>query len=91
MKVKELFSDPSKWTQNTLYRDNTGKEVPWNNPNIVSFCLLGAIRHCYRYFQYIPIEILVRDKLIIGDITIWNDDPDRTFEEVKELVEELDI
>lgn len=91
MKVKELLSKKSKWTKGTMARDKKGFEVDYNDPTAYSFCLVGAIRRCYGVPSSGKVLHQITDKLNISTIHKWNDRPDCTFEEVKALVEELDI
>ena len=93
MKVRELLSDESKWTQNAWGRDATGRPVLWAPKTAVCWCLIGAIETCYpRPGEATPIDNKVRDAIGGGlMISKWNDAPERTFAEVKALVERLDV
>lgn len=99
MKVKELLSDKSKWIKNVFAKNKEGDEVNYHDPTAYSFCLAGAVRRCYseteEVFHDISLQISIKTHQDITQwnwsIVQWNDDPERTFEEVKELVEELDI
>lgn len=51
MKVKEIFTSPDRWTQGVEARDARGTNVGYYSPNAVSYCLLGAINHCYQGFD----------------------------------------
>lgn len=87
MKIKDLLTDESKWTKNTFARNEEG------SPTILQqgtcWCLLGGVRFCYLDGQ--ETETKIRDKLNVDSIALWNDAPERTFSDVKKLVEELDI
>ena len=87
MKVKELLSDESKWTQGCYARDAFGVSIPFDADAAVCWCLAGAIHRVYGP-EPIHLRILRR---VNGSLSEWNDAPDRTFAEVKALVEELDI
>lgn len=91
MKIKELLSDESKWTQNAYARDKNNKPVLPNNVNAVKWCLLGAVDKCYRKksaHDYI-LDLLITN---LGPyIMSWNDPSFRVFEHVHKLVHELDI
>lgn len=97
MKVKELLSSPEKWTQGTYARDALGgRPVPPLDEDAVCFCLIGAVRKCYPIISdqcpvlaKITLELCTNLKMAV--ITDWNDYPDRTFEQVKQLVDKLDI
>lgn len=90
MKIKELLSDPSKWTQQFYAKNHFDRSVKSNSTDAVCWCLQGAVKKCY------PPENhqLIYDKIIaeVGlEICGWNDNSTRTFEDVKKLVEKLDI
>lgn len=88
MKIRELLSDESKWTKGVASRDSNGNEVPYSSLLATCWCLLGACCRCYD-----DDFLAVRDK-IQSEITwmpTWNDAPERTFKEVKELVDRLDV
>jgi hypothetical protein len=91
MKVRELLSDESKWTKGSVARDFEGHFLL--NPldgRACSWCLVGALCYCYSVFDNGP-SIKVIDRLGVRSLSKWNDAPERTFAEVKALVEELDI
>lgn len=93
MKVKELYTDASKWTQRTYAADANGECVSYHMDSAVCFCLAGAIHRCYpedneeKNTVYKKLNQRLHGLMYID----WNDEPGRTFEEVKALVEELDI
>ncbi len=92
MKIKELLVDSSKWTKGVFARDNDGIAVATHNPNARCWCLVGAIAKCYNIFTDTKYaEIFNKIKLEVEHPSNWNDAPERTFAEVKELVERLDI
>lgn len=102
MKVRELYTDESKWTQGAFARTKYGSGCPRIRPEACCFCLLGAVLNCYpNKEQQIPIlEKLTQKVNPEGTGTCWfksnfviewNDHPTRSFTEVKELVDELDI
>lgn len=96
MKVRDLFTDESKWTQGVMARMASGASAATCDPNAYCRCLGGAIIYCYGE-DYTRVELSdqvlrkVMNKIGTDDIVEWNDDPDRTFAEVKALIEELDI
>ena len=93
MKVKELFSDQTKWTQGAYAKSKNGTHLFSCDPTAVCFCLYGAISRCYEGDQdhFLTVSNKVRKAIGINDIFTWNDDPNRIFQEVKDLVEKLDI
>lgn len=96
-KIRDLLTDKSKWTQNLYSRDAAGNSVmpsDYLKRTPVSFCLRGAAYWCYGEGErYNAIDQRLRDEMARRgfSLTKWNDHPQRTFEEVRALVEELDI
>ncbi len=105
MKVKELLTKKSKWTQGAAGRDKEGNPTTTDaelTKEGNSFCLLGAIMRCYGFNtnKYWHIQEIVFNRLKTPKtkdfgpayvISHWNDDKKRQFKEVKALVKELDI
>ncbi len=99
MKIKELFSGPDRWIQKSYARDINNNITTWNATNAHSFCLIGAVCHCYTLDTNIRSEIYKKlraelyPEMPAEQISIaeWNDAPERTFEDVKKLVNDLDI
>lgn len=98
MKVKELLDRPERWTKGAIARRADGCMTSVEDRGAVCWCLWGAMVHCYGF----PIafgEIIGKTAEHVpakgephqSDVTLWNDQDDRTFEEVKALVDELDI
>ncbi len=97
MKIRELLTDDSKWTKRTMYRDNLQNPTS-DRKKAVSFCLVGAICFCYGLVdeeaEKDRIYDLIYDELSLwefGRLDSWNDQPQRTFEDIKNLIEKLDI
>lgn len=97
MKVKELYSDASKWTKEWYAKDANGDWTDTSSEEACSFCLEGAMLKCYRYDENLEaIRDRVMEKIQENDphmraIAQWNDATSRTFQDVKDLVEALDI
>ena len=103
MKIKEWFNKESRWCKGMMYADKNGKALSWyvNACECAySTCLLGAVHLCYGLpseWQPIIDKISkeINAKFVYYDdhnsIQSWNDDPERTFADVKQLVEELDV
>jgi len=91
MKIQKLFSnDPTKWTRGANARNIHAAKVSFNSKSAVCWCLFGAGVKCYGLARWDDICDKVAAK--VGcTIPEWNDAPERTFEDVKALVEELDI
>lgn len=90
MKIKEFYSDESKWCQYDQYRNIDGEPVSYED-KVYAACLLGAINICYpNEIKEIYVKIKEKVGLEPGTpLSQWNDSV--TFGEVKKLVEELDI
>lgn len=91
MKVQELLTDESKWTQGCSARDTSGNAVQYSHESAVSWCLLGALQFCYAGGDFQRIINQIKRHLHIPFINRWNDQPDRIFTEVRKLVVELDL
>ena len=101
MKLRELFTDESKWNKERYAVDAYGISVDPLNTRYtpVKFCLMGGINYCYRdaadrkrvceeiKATIDPASPHTTNYIIIG----WNDDLNRTFADVKGLVNKLDI
>lgn len=88
MKVQELLTDPSKWTKEAYARDINGKPVGTKSTEVSCFCLSGAIDRCYQDSANIRLKI---HSYLHESIPVWNDAPERTFEDIQQLIKELDI
>lgn len=93
LKIKELISEPSKWTQHVIAKDSKGERVTAHDQSATCFCLYGALRRCYSSNTRLETEIWSRLVNIAPnrDPIGWNDAPERTHSEVLELVTRLDI
>jgi hypothetical protein len=105
MKVKEILNAPERWTQGVYARDSRGKPCkPWESI-AKKFCLVGAARATYgdnkadymtalrrmcKAAGFTCDELSDRDSLEI-DLIWFNDDCSRTFEEVREVIEQADV
>ncbi len=95
MKVSELLTDASRWTQGAYGRDRNGDPVLLRSKAAVCWCLAGAVAFCYRdgvhWSDDVANDVELRIGKRLGGMTAWNDDPDRTFAEVRALILELDL
>ena len=95
MKVRDLLTDETRWTKGVSARNALGQGgVCYDDPSATSWCLAGAIHKCYGIDGWDPIAKRVYaliQPLPKGGMGEWNDDPARSFSEVRALVEELDI
>jgi hypothetical protein len=91
MKIRELLADEWCWTQ--------GDDTPRvGHMGTRRYCLMDAVHACYnRPMTSPPLSARFWDVVWAlrahtgACISDWNDDPSRTFAEVRALVEKLDI
>jgi len=96
MTVKELLCHPNRWTTKAEARDSKGKPCDPNADEAVSWSLDGAIARCYdnRYVETNSNEAyqrVARHPKVKGFVSWFNDQKHRTYEEIMEIVTELDI
>ncbi len=93
MLLSELLTDESKWTKGVNARDSSGNPISCLSDKATCFCLVGATFKCNG--DESPDKVYkVMDKIsdeIKFSISEWNDAPERTFQEVKDLVVKLGI
>jgi len=98
MKVRDLLIDASKWTTKTSARNAEGEACSPISKDAVCWCLSGAMLKCYpdTYYDHswLEIERRLRNHLkILGEysLLVWNDNPKRTFQDIRDLITTLDI
>ena len=92
MKIHELYTNESKWTKRAEARNSEGDKTFFDDHEATCFCLFGALFKCYPdNKERRGIRLRIEARLNFVPITQWNDDPNRTFEEVKQLAVDLDI
>ena len=42
--IRELISEPTRWTHGAFARSAEGGDVGWDNPDAVKWCLVGAVK-----------------------------------------------
>jgi hypothetical protein len=89
MKVSEILNDRWRWTQGAMARDRYYDPVHYTYVGAVQYCLSGALLKAYTGAER---AAAFRAALAVtgGAIEDWNDDPDRTFEEVLRVAEIAD-
>lgn len=91
MLVRELLISEDKWTKGAGARSINQQIVATNSPNAVCWCIFGALDRCYpNYNNWLRVYVRI-NKELGKDMMAWNDEPERTFEDVRHLVEKLDI
>ncbi len=92
MKVADLYTDSSRWTKGAYERNAAGEPIRFQKEGAVCWCLVGAMQQCYlTEGSYGARMRAVAAHVGCYDLTAWNDAPERTFAEVRALVEELDL
>jgi len=98
MKAHELLSDASKWTKGAFAKNKDGIRTNYSSRNAVCWCLLGAMDKCYdksgwefQFALFNKLRTVIKTKYNITGVSKFNDAPERTFEEVHNLLKELDI
>jgi len=103
MKIYEFLDRPEKWTQNAYARNALGFEVDADDPSAASWNISGAINYCY--FLTVPAEKKTDNYkkdlaakmhkiiAIIGTPNVWEWEmsPERTFDEIKSIILQVDI
>lgn len=89
MKIQELLTDSTKWTQGEMSLAADGRIISSSSDEAVCWCLLGAMIKCYSK----PLEVMVKVKeyLEVDNLAGWNDSPTRTFDDIRKLVTNLDL
>jgi len=91
VKIRELLSDESKWTKGASTRDVAGRPVNPLDTAAVCWCLDGAAEKCAVGFnEYRDVMDTLAEKLKPAPYK-WNDAKQRSFADVRLLVEKLDI
>ena len=94
-RVWKLFDREGAWTQGCFARDAEGEQCGTEDPKATMFCLLGGIELIYPPHARYDKRRVVMEKLKvfprIGYLSVWNDDPKRTREEVVVVLKELDV
>lgn len=85
-KLDALFSDESKWTQFEAYRDKHGKPCR-RMADAVSFCLVGGVFNtAAEKYDSVCSELHQTALPVDNKLSKWNDQPERTFADVKKLI-----
>lgn len=90
MKIQDLLTDETRWCKGFSARDCDGNPCGSQESVAVRWCLQGAVRKTYgSYFQSAIGHDIAQH--VGKSVSVWNDAPERTFSEVRELIEKLDI
>lgn len=94
MTVNELLNDPGRWVQHVVARTSDGRPCGMFDAEAACWCITGAIHYCYanpderdkaldRVWRVLPLSV--------DDLVLWNDHPQRTFREIRFLIEQANI
>jgi len=87
MKISEILTDRSKWTKGMYAKDSRGKKVGVDDPSAKRFCLVGAAKKAGVELKLLQWFDRQEKRLDWTDgIIAWNDEPRRTFLQVRRLV-----
>lgn len=92
MKIRELLSDESKWTKGARARNPEGLPTSEFSSDARCWCVSFAAVKCYGVDR--AGLVIAKLSSAVGSprsLASWNDAPERTFKEVKELVDRLDV
>jgi len=91
MKAHEVLSDEGKWTREVMARTSEGRTCFEESLTACSWCVEGALSLAYpRLADNYEATDRIENK-IGRKIHRWNDDPKTTFDDVRNLLLELDI
>jgi hypothetical protein len=91
--LDDFFSDESRWTQNAFARRSDGLKTNYNDPHACKWCLFGGAAKIFNTtteVEELP-KVLnaIDEKIGRPGIAQWNDNPKRTFADLKNLFKEL--
>ena len=90
-KVQDLLCEPQQWTQGVWARDYQGNPCLGDLFCAECWCLMEAIICCYATREYTLVLQTVYEAIGQRNIDEWQDHPERTFAEIRALIERLDI
>lgn len=88
MKAWQLLDSREKWCQRVNARTKQGQETDIHGKDAACWCIYGAIEKCYGEDQRDVLQKLWTKHMFAAT---WNDEGNRTWEEVHALLKELDI
>ncbi len=105
MKAHELLTSSERWCQESPAKDSQGNKLEAVDPRAVKWCALGAIQIAYTPAQWSDVMDALLRGLSVSEtglaqmngsdkacsIMEWNDDPQCSFEEIKDTFLKFDI
>jgi predicted nucleic acid-binding protein len=88
----DILKDADSWAQGDLAMDRWGRSCSIYDEDAARRCLLGALIYVYRGRDLEEASKRVANSIgahfhYHGNIVQWNDDPHRTFEDVRRVIE----
>lgn len=80
----EVLTSEERWTKDENARDAAGNKVYPRDQEAVCWCLNGAFI-AIRASTWLALDVF--DPLTGGDFLAWNDAPERTFADVRQLLD----
>lgn len=91
MKIHEQITEAT-WCKKVIAMDMDGKQISTSkDPRACKWCLLGWLCKTSTESEIDNRWNTICKKLGVDEVSVWNDDPSRTFQEVLQLCKELDI
>lgn len=93
MTLTELFSNPSRWCQDYLAKEKSGKGVNPSDKYAVSWCLGGGLIKCYPdlpVWLKSEVQHRINAYLRVDSFVTWNDNPERTIEDIQKVAKVID-
>ena len=91
MKAHEILSDESKWTKGAMARNSDDDECCETGAIACKWCILGAVFVAYPLPTNRQAAIDALTNKLGLPVYPWNDDETTTFNDVRNLLLELDI
>lgn len=86
------FLKTHEWTQRSYAKDKDGNKTNIADKEAVSFCVLGVLHRVYNdIFEHSLKKEMLRRAIPNIRIAAWNDDPERTKQEVINMLCKLGI
>ena len=101
MKAHEFLVSKDQWCQGNLSVNKDGVPTMPESKNTCKWCLVGLIQKCYpspisrtKIYKQLIVALggkLHKDRFDIGPLPSWNDNKERKFLEVKELLKKENV
>lgn len=85
--MRDLLDSPERWTRGVFGRDEQGHMVGALNDRARAWCLVGAACKVDPHGECVNEARDILGELAGGELTAWNDRPERTHAEVIDLLD----